>query len=984
MKNEKRHLLTEPLLVIINNKSIYVRDLNLAAAEIGQKALGLLNIPKNWRRPFFVIGKKEMSHYRHLNTAEKIEYCTKIAYAIADAAKSLFPEAVQIIIRSSGLQEGLYERGMYNTAPCKLDCGSILQHLHTMWEEHIQYTNEDIAYIVQENLTVSIKGHLSNERMVAQHSRDWRVEYEDSDEPMYSIGIRTWREHYEMRNIENSNLLCDTNSDIKASLRKVAFYFYKRYRKKRCHFEFLWTGKEIVLVQMDHENELNCVEDPTKYNIAVIQSPTMNMRYLREIDEKLDSKYRKVKNVFVYKKLGLFTVPIYILDDMTILRHIMNGFFSDEIASDFLQFGGQSIVIRTDVASSQSHVDTLLKRSNELRDLNSIKEWLIKNLCDLSDFDQIALLVHIFVPSLSSAFAYADPDTRIVSIQALWGLPEGLYYNSHDSYLMDVGSKWSNHIKEESIRIFQKTPRYKQFYYAPNYDGNWIQKRTKIPHDWRFSISDKQARVIAHGTKLIAQEAQSPISVMWFVGVDKNYYHSDCIPWYHEKFVGQTFNHATYKKKYYTDKEKHICCIQDLDSLDKDSSIRVIILQPKDDETLRDKYFISKVGEIAKKRDVRIYLEGTILAHPVYQLTSMGVPVILAEIDKDEIGRSIFYKLVRDNIPQNIIDNMESVKCCKVSGPFYFRYLKEKLVEESYEVFNSTHRHDLLEEFADAYEVITNLLNFVSNNNFYNLKREYILHIDNNKPNIVFNNISLLSKFESSVRQNDMTYILSLERDRHIIDLELLIGRGYERQLSETNPSSHQDRYVNLSFQILDSQHIGEMILLCKNYFSFINKDLESNGFTKDDLEQIRHQKNQKNGSFQKGYVLIDSKIPIKSQKNHEHNNQQMMFDFENESSFPEINYLPYNSIKYMDYRDTAHGDELIIRLSLPLCVDAWCGRVSGKNVHKMFGDKSYVFFSVLRERDIYNVKISVVREMGYQLSIDSLDNPEGFDPPRV
>src|SRR5690606_12268061 len=97
-----------------------------------------------------------------------------------------------------------------------------------------------------------------------------------------------------------------------------------------------------------------------------------------------------------------------------------------------------SLVIRTDIVSDDLSQKQLLPRTHEVRNFDEAKDWLIKNssalLEKLSANSELAFIFHNFIPAEAAAFAFSAPGERKVQIEALWGIPEGLYYNSHDKY----------------------------------------------------------------------------------------------------------------------------------------------------------------------------------------------------------------------------------------------------------------------------------------------------------------------------------------------------------------------------------------------------------------------------------------------------------------------------------------------------------------------------------------------------------------------
>ena len=66
--------------------------------------------------------------------------------------------------------------------------------------------------------------------------------------------------------------------------------------------------------------------------------------------------------------------------------------------------------------------------------------------------------MHNYIPAPASAFAYAKPEESVVKIEALWGLPEGLYYYSHDKYLVECSAKG-----KEDCKISEKKQQHNVF-----------------------------------------------------------------------------------------------------------------------------------------------------------------------------------------------------------------------------------------------------------------------------------------------------------------------------------------------------------------------------------------------------------------------------------------------------------------------------------------------------------------------------------------
>ena len=123
-------------------------------------------------------------------------------------------------------------------------------------------------------------------------------------------------------------------------------------------------------------------------------------------------------------------------------------------------------------------------------------------------------------------------------------------------------------------------------------------------------------------------------------------------------------------------------------------------------DIIRDKEFIEDIGRFALKNSFLVIIEGSVLSHPYYVLSSMGVEVrCLDPLDFTDRHKE-FYKLVRDKIPIKIKSNDETVISTNVTSNELIHLLKEKAVEEAYEFYWSSQNDNMIEEIADILDVI--------------------------------------------------------------------------------------------------------------------------------------------------------------------------------------------------------------------------------------------------------------------------------------
>ena len=963
----------ETIKIIMPTMIVEKKIDDVDAEMVGQKAMGLLNIPLCWRLPFFVIHKNVYITYKDSGREERREMLELVVKNLRETVNEWMAfYGTKVIIRSSGSTEGMKERGKYDSAECEIE--KTYDTLIELYNTLLRKSEEGIAYIVQPFVNRVKYGHLSNERRVSQMARDWKLEYENSDIPVISIGVRTWRKSYIEKELVGTPLFCINQKDVKDVLRKVAYYFCAGQQKvNRWHFEFVWNGNQIYIVQNDQEETDQEGENPFDFPILINHEENFdNLESLRLVNERDGKLYKKVQNALLYQRLGLTVAPLYILDDRETIEDLTRGKIGDELKQDICKLVVKSIVIRTDVDLSESPDAQLLPRSNELRSFEDVMVWFQNKLPIVLQYQRVAIIIHIFIPSIAAAFAYATPKSRIVTVHSLWGLPEGLYYNAHDTFLLDTGTKNVQHIDVDRILLLDTKVDYKKVYIAPDEEGKWKEKKVQPPYDWRQSITGQQARIIAKGSQMIAQESGMPLSIMWFVGVDENYYQVSCLPWYHEKYGDNAFSHETYKKKYFTEKEVVISNEEDLKKYEDDYTLRTITIHPKDDDTLRNGDFIEKVGEFAKRKNITIFLEGTILAHPVYRLMAQGAHIVLAKRSKELIDRMQFNKLVRDKIPDKIIGNMEKIKCYKVLGDIKICYLKEKLVEEAYEVLDASNCEEKCKELADTYEVL------------FSLRRECQKY--KNKKTSIFRNkqftadtsdlliislvdMDLLSEeIEHELEIYDRKVAWSIERMHQNIEFEIKIMKNSFSVLDVVSYESvkeyHHDRIIEQAYTILDEKDLQQIINLCDSLEKTIWQEMDNLHILKDDLFAVLKNKNEINGGFEEGFVLGDTAISTAGY-DLPSDDSQLWLDVEETEEYPELKELLFNPVTYIDYREN-EKKELIIRIKYPLCFETWSNDFVGTAVECMFGKYKKLAVKAERKGIYYSFHI-YIREYGYE-----------------
>ncbi|MBI5938280.1 MAG: nucleoside triphosphate pyrophosphohydrolase [Betaproteobacteria bacterium] len=689
--------------------------------SVGEKAFGLCCLPTAWSLPFIVISCELLSFYKvATNKNDKENIVSEIAH---QARKALDTEGLPLtgsmIVRSSAVSESLEDRGKYHTTLGKFEALelALLDCLASLSTDK-ELANEQVHLILQQAIApIAAKGHLSNERRCYEEARDWLGELEGGSASPFTINLRRWRQ--ESNDTKLEPLTCHLMALISKTLTTPAWWAYRL--GIRIHFEWVWDGRRIYIVQADEAKKLAGVTPILPLNAPSPSLATFKPKCLKEISQTHASKYNKIKNVYAYLALKLPITKIYVLDEPSVFAAIRSGSPPSDLLADLASLVSASLVIRTDLATDKLELRQLLPRTNEVRDVTSAINFLKETLDKLSSHvtDPIAFILHNFIPSTSAAFAYAAPGQRKVLIESLWGLPEGLYYNSHDKF--EVDTTMSQLLNQgagvmEKFRVLKK-PRFKRNFVAPDESGNWVNKVVSEPWDWRPSIQkDSWIKKIAFDSKRIAEQEDQSVSIMWFVGVPCWASPTPTIPWYHEPFdFSLVRKHGTSKQKTPFDRSLVIKTKADIASLENEtkksrSLVRQVRIRPQEDDLLRNKELLKNIGELTKKIGAVILLEGGTLSHAYYQLAqSQAVVEVLNPFDAKEEKRE-FNKLVRDYIPSKIQQGGEAVRVAKLAGDQLLRVLREKLIEESFEALEAADHEAIVDELADVEEVIEAIL----------------------------------------------------------------------------------------------------------------------------------------------------------------------------------------------------------------------------------------------------------------------------------
>ncbi len=961
-------------IYLVNKDNVVKLEADQITVEsVGGKAYGLLQVPQAWSAPFFVISKQLFSEYVETNDKNVINaYSNNIRKCL-----DMLEMGKNIIIRSSAVNEGMSERGKFDSKEANVDNFEL--EIAKLLEKLKDIPNEGMPIIVQKMIVPQFTGHMSNERRFSQDSRDWKIETYQADGSFEqdTVAVRTWRLKFDVERIKTTPLAVSSKG-INHELLKIAYHWYMLSKKMKCrfHIEFVFDGKSIYVVQADNTCSKKNAVNPKEYDIKVNKVfEEWKPKILKQYNVEESSVYSKLQNVKNYHDLGFCTVPLYFLEDKNTLLELKQGKVNDKLKEDIQALLGiHSLVIRMDLQNAGKSEKQMLPRSNELYIYEEVVLWLKKYVDMLLGEKEGCFIFHNFVPATASAFAHVVPNGRLVRIQSLWGLPEGLYYNYHDTIIVDLGPKDLMRITEADVKVTVKN-KYKDIFVCPDADGKWLSYEIKEPHDWKCSIENNASILdIAVKSQKLANKLQKEISVMWFVGIDCSFYGAHNLPWFHEEVSITSYTTDSYKRKYFQEEEKNINNSEELEELINSGSIeniKCLRLKPNCEKDLRNKELLVTIGKLAAKNDIMILLDGTQLTHSYYQLKGTGAKVVCS--DKDELLYSDtleFNKLVRDQIPEKIISNGEHVKCLRIVRPFLDRLLLEKLLEEAYEVNDSETLEDMISELADVTEVSNALLDIN--------KHSHISALDilcNKKRNFLDDSQKLLSikipvdscVYRKNFRLGDTYCNLFIQRQKTVYKVEFNIQNHkikqqmVNQQTEESVITKLKKEIVLTASKALNSKDPKHTIKFIDQIKVLIYDICNIIGISVDQVEQRRKSKAEKLGGFKRGYMLKQTVL--------KDNIIDEVIEF-NPDTCRETSEIERDNYKYFELlQDQEKSNKrLLFRFSAPIAANNWEIKFESSKISELLPETGKLKFEIKKSvHGVLQLTISSKRSETYE-----------------
>ncbi len=357
---------------------------------------------------------------------------------------------------------------------------------------------------------------------------------------------------------------------------------------------------------------------------------------------------------------------------------------------------GDELLLRTDALERRYN----LPRTNTVNGAQAIN-WLRRQLEDWRgrsiSMNDIAFIMHSYIPARASAWSYHRRGSPTVRIDALWGLADGMQYYPTDTYIC----------RSDSGKLISETLRYKELVLLEQLDGQWVTDHI-APRFARHRVLTNSERIdISTRTREISENLSADVQIMWFVDIPTAFSQDHSLPWFKitpeqdvDERRSQLLKSITIRK------------VDDLGLLDRiEPGSTKIVLEPSG-EDLRSDTFINAVGTACVALNLPVEIRGSILSHAYHQLANAGVQVFSAEPGKSAIEmrqRRAFDKLVRDQVPASIAAKGESVSSVEIDPRELSLAIVGKIFEEAEEFLNAESSESMTEELADIFELLRGL-----------------------------------------------------------------------------------------------------------------------------------------------------------------------------------------------------------------------------------------------------------------------------------
>jgi len=406
------------------------------ATVLGSKTAGLLLLPPSWTLPYFVLTTAAWESW----AAHELEpgwLRVAIGTLGLDHAIAAVLSGHHVIVRSSGQSETMEERGQLTSTVSEPDLSEIERAAEESWSwAQDRRPNEPLALIVQQWRQPTLLGHLSNERRVSERHDSWLIESMSPDgNTTASLRVYPLRSGAEAED----PLVAQTSGEIARQLRRVAGRHLDRSGRR--HFEWMWDGGRVWVVQCDFEKTPRGRPPGSDWQHQKARKVSTLSVFINALDA--TGPWNKTRCVRDFSELGLPTADLYVLEDHGALDELSRGSVPVPGISDIRLLSELPVVVRTDTAPGVlDGMDVLLPRTETCVDPEQVLTFLRTATTAFLELGlsvgEFCFLIHRFIPARSGSYSIAAPRQRRVRVDGIWGVPDGLLYLAHDSFEVDA------------------------------------------------------------------------------------------------------------------------------------------------------------------------------------------------------------------------------------------------------------------------------------------------------------------------------------------------------------------------------------------------------------------------------------------------------------------------------------------------------------------------------------------------------------------
>jgi predicted house-cleaning noncanonical NTP pyrophosphatase (MazG superfamily) len=673
-------------------------DVRRANHLYGPKGTTSLAIPKDWTLPFALVSSSVVAQIDsnsrplsfYLNNSEQ-----QRILALAGAA-------VTLIIRSSVVNESIWDRGTYLSIPVNVAGANAIECLNAAaWEVIDSTKGRATGLMIQRYISPTTRGEFGNLLRISKTRDHWEVSTVDPAGLTTRVRLNCQRD--EAANPDKP-LLVQSGIGPERLFGPIGAWLNNELlhgRSQRLNCEWITDNNKYFLVQIDEEDEDVSGVNPFQVRIPPATRPSQSSgHFIKSADENALKNWDKLKVLDDLWEPDALDKPALFFVRVAELLNLDNATTVEKLKDDFRKLiGPEGIIVRTSVTVSSEKLPNL-PRTEGLTPACAA-QWCVDKATELKlhhNLKEIAFIIHRFVAARASAWVRAEPGNPIVQINSLWGLPDALQYCPYDI--------WEVHAPTRTATAY---PEYKSDMLISNPDGSWKYVRIKNELARHNSIASVEAKDIAERSLSIAERLGRSCHIMWFVGCVHTNGPTFNIPWYWTEahIAERNIDRTNYRITLVSDEES----LGNFINFSGPRTRQALELCPDRLELMRDVNFILAVGNAAKDTGVPIILYGSTLAHAYYQLRKLGCVIVTpSEKDHSRVRRSAnFGKLVRDKIPAKITARHEIGDSRRVTGKLRMGFLISKLFEEALEIREAFERPQKTEELADLFEVFRSI-----------------------------------------------------------------------------------------------------------------------------------------------------------------------------------------------------------------------------------------------------------------------------------